>query len=91
MARTSWHPLSKLPRHTNGRTFGHCVRFRVQQAPYMEDLQWNRVSNLRPSGPEVETLPLGHSGLHLLKEQRRGEIMITLVVQYLNFGVHQFS
>ncbi|GBN77269.1 hypothetical protein AVEN_130965-1 [Araneus ventricosus] len=35
----------------------------VQQAPYTADLQWNRVSNLRPSGPKVETLPLGHRGL----------------------------
>ncbi|GBM85804.1 hypothetical protein AVEN_273658-1, partial [Araneus ventricosus] len=24
------------------------------------DLQWNLVSNLEPSGPKVETLPLGH-------------------------------
>ncbi|GBM58522.1 hypothetical protein AVEN_268600-1 [Araneus ventricosus] len=23
------------------------------------DKQWNRVSNLKPSGPELETLPLG--------------------------------
>ncbi|GBM52428.1 hypothetical protein AVEN_105029-1 [Araneus ventricosus] len=28
----------------------------MQQAPYTADLQ----SNLRPSGPEVETLPPGH-------------------------------
>ncbi|GBM93789.1 hypothetical protein AVEN_252751-1 [Araneus ventricosus] len=27
------------------------------------DLQWNRVSSLEPSGPEVEILPLGHRGL----------------------------
>ncbi|GBM49741.1 hypothetical protein AVEN_36359-1 [Araneus ventricosus] len=26
------------------------------------DLQWNRVSNLEPSGPKAETLPLGHRG-----------------------------
>ncbi|GBM34840.1 hypothetical protein AVEN_208042-1 [Araneus ventricosus] len=31
--------------------------------PPTTDLQWNRVSNLEPSGPEVETLPLGHRGL----------------------------
>ncbi|GBM54690.1 hypothetical protein AVEN_121566-1 [Araneus ventricosus] len=24
--------------------------------------QWNRVSNLEPSGPKAETLPLGHRG-----------------------------
>ncbi|GBN37845.1 hypothetical protein AVEN_256026-1 [Araneus ventricosus] len=35
------------------------------QAPYTADLQWNRVSNLEPSGPKAETLPLGHSGLEL--------------------------
>ncbi|GBM48993.1 hypothetical protein AVEN_55205-1 [Araneus ventricosus] len=27
------------------------------------DLQWNRISSLVPSGPEAETLPLGHRGL----------------------------
>ncbi|GBN55516.1 hypothetical protein AVEN_226986-1 [Araneus ventricosus] len=32
----------------------------MQQVPYTADLRWNRVSNLRPSDPEVETLPLGH-------------------------------
>ncbi|GBM64031.1 hypothetical protein AVEN_252142-1 [Araneus ventricosus] len=32
-----------------------------KQAPYTVDLQWNRVSNLRPSCPEVETLPLGRA------------------------------
>ncbi|GBN00848.1 hypothetical protein AVEN_89216-1 [Araneus ventricosus] len=31
---------------------------------YTADLQWNRVSNLEPSGPKAETLPLGHRGLH---------------------------
>ncbi|GBO29328.1 hypothetical protein AVEN_184184-1 [Araneus ventricosus] len=29
----------------------------------MADLQWNRVSNLEPSGPKTKTLPLGHRGL----------------------------
>ncbi|GBM86676.1 hypothetical protein AVEN_98058-1, partial [Araneus ventricosus] len=56
-------PLSKLPRHTNGRTFGHYVRFSVQQAPYTAELQWNRVSSLEPFGPKAESLPLGHRGL----------------------------
>ncbi|GBN96015.1 hypothetical protein AVEN_110249-1 [Araneus ventricosus] len=36
-----------------------------KQAPYTADLQWNRVSNLEPSGPKAETLPLGHRGLFL--------------------------
>ncbi|GBO20122.1 hypothetical protein AVEN_114153-1 [Araneus ventricosus] len=31
---------------------------------YTADLQWNRVSGLRPSGPEVGTLPLGYQGPH---------------------------
>ncbi|GBM51296.1 hypothetical protein AVEN_164377-1 [Araneus ventricosus] len=48
----SWHPLSKLPRHTNGRTFGHYVGFNVQQVPYTADLQWNRISNLDPPTPK---------------------------------------
>ncbi|GBN29803.1 hypothetical protein AVEN_33460-1, partial [Araneus ventricosus] len=29
---------------------------------YTAVLQWNRVSNLEPSTPEVETLPPGHRG-----------------------------
>ncbi|GBM36841.1 hypothetical protein AVEN_82831-1 [Araneus ventricosus] len=42
----------------------------VQQAPYTADLQWNRVSNLRPSSPGVETLPLGHRGLNWYREEQ---------------------
>ncbi|GBN22333.1 Photoreceptor-specific nuclear receptor [Araneus ventricosus] len=61
-------PLSKLPRHTNGRAFGHYVGFSVQQAPYTADLRWNRVSGLRPSGPKLETLPLSHRGLPSLMD-----------------------
>ncbi|GBM97494.1 hypothetical protein AVEN_97815-1 [Araneus ventricosus] len=29
---------------------------------YMADLQWKWVSNLEPSVPKAETLPLGHRG-----------------------------
>ncbi|GBM65541.1 hypothetical protein AVEN_9936-1, partial [Araneus ventricosus] len=29
---------------------------------YTTDLQWYRVSNLGPYGPEADTLTLGHSG-----------------------------
>ncbi|GBL57894.1 hypothetical protein AVEN_58034-1, partial [Araneus ventricosus] len=29
-------------------------------------LQWNRVSNLEPSGTKAETLPLGHRGLMII-------------------------
>ncbi|GBL91248.1 hypothetical protein AVEN_195134-1 [Araneus ventricosus] len=58
-------PFSKLPRHTNWKTFGHYVSFSVQQAPYTADLQWNRISNLEPFGSKAETLPLGHRGLNL--------------------------
>ncbi|GBM82066.1 hypothetical protein AVEN_224083-1 [Araneus ventricosus] len=56
-------PLSKLPRHTSGRTFGHCVWLGMQQAPYTADVQRNRVSNQEPSAPKDKTLPLGHRGL----------------------------
>ncbi|GBN70486.1 hypothetical protein AVEN_93936-1 [Araneus ventricosus] len=34
----------------------------MQQVPYTVDLQWNRASNLEPSGPNAKTLPLGHRG-----------------------------
>ncbi|GBM10262.1 hypothetical protein AVEN_49985-1 [Araneus ventricosus] len=39
------------------------VGFSVQQAPYTADLQWNRVSNLEPSGLKAETLPVGRCDL----------------------------
>ncbi|GBN69870.1 hypothetical protein AVEN_18086-1 [Araneus ventricosus] len=35
------------------------VIFNVQQALYMADLQWNRVSNLEPYGPEAVVIPGG--------------------------------
>ncbi|GBN14348.1 hypothetical protein AVEN_214559-1 [Araneus ventricosus] len=76
--------LSKFPRHTNGRAFGHYIRFSVQQAPYTADLQCNRVSNLRLSGPEVETLPLGHRGLR----KWRAEMFRRLFTAYV--GVIRF-
>ncbi|GBM26991.1 hypothetical protein AVEN_47190-1 [Araneus ventricosus] len=44
---------------TGGRLVPY-LRFNVQKAKYTTDLQWNRVSNLETSGPQVETLPLGH-------------------------------
>ncbi|GBN93151.1 hypothetical protein AVEN_198578-1 [Araneus ventricosus] len=62
----SWQPISKFLRHTNDRTFD--VQFTVQQTQYMTDLHWNRVSYLEPSGPEAETLPLGHVGLRAESE-----------------------
>ncbi|GBN09098.1 hypothetical protein AVEN_162065-1 [Araneus ventricosus] len=34
----------------------------MQQTPYTAEPQWNRVSNLKPFGPDVGTLPLGHLG-----------------------------
>ncbi|GBN20446.1 hypothetical protein AVEN_188504-1 [Araneus ventricosus] len=34
---------------------------------YTADLQWNRVTNLKPSGPETKTLPLGHNNGHSWK------------------------
>ncbi|GBO05665.1 hypothetical protein AVEN_224959-1 [Araneus ventricosus] len=37
------------------------VWFNVQQAQYTTNLQWNRISNLEPSAPKVETLPLDPS------------------------------
>ncbi|GBO31769.1 hypothetical protein AVEN_150738-1 [Araneus ventricosus] len=43
------------------------------QAPYTADLQWNRVSNLKPSDPEAETLPLGHLDLVLQDEANFSE------------------
>ncbi|GBN73153.1 hypothetical protein AVEN_64452-1 [Araneus ventricosus] len=61
-------PLSKLPRHTNGRTFGHYVGFSARQTPHTVDLQWNWVSNMEPSGRKAETLPLVHRCLTMRNE-----------------------
>ncbi|GBM91056.1 hypothetical protein AVEN_147514-1 [Araneus ventricosus] len=33
-----------------------------KHTPNAADLQWNRVSNLEPNGPKVDTLLLGHRG-----------------------------
>ncbi|GBM49474.1 hypothetical protein AVEN_142612-1 [Araneus ventricosus] len=35
---------------------------------YKENLQWNRVLNLKPTGREAETLPLGHRGPKCVNE-----------------------
>ncbi|GBN89371.1 hypothetical protein AVEN_139948-1 [Araneus ventricosus] len=41
------------------------------RTPYMADFLWIRVSNLEPSGPEAETLPLGHLCLYWLGTTKR--------------------
>ncbi|GBM43126.1 hypothetical protein AVEN_148695-1 [Araneus ventricosus] len=55
-------PSLQISAPYRGRTFGHYVGFSMQHAPDTVGLQWNRASNLEPSGPEVETLLLGHRG-----------------------------
>ncbi|GBL53426.1 hypothetical protein AVEN_119991-1 [Araneus ventricosus] len=52
----------RVCKYATGRAFGPYVWFNGQQVPYTADLQWNRVSNLEPSGPKAETIPLGHCG-----------------------------
>ncbi|GBO05121.1 hypothetical protein AVEN_234739-1 [Araneus ventricosus] len=42
---------------------------------YTPDLQWKRVSNLELSGPEANTLPLGHRGLTRLGNLRVPQIL----------------
>ncbi|GBM75666.1 hypothetical protein AVEN_45554-1 [Araneus ventricosus] len=49
--------------------------------PYTADLQWNRVSNLEPSGPKAETLPLGHRGLPFLTYKQPFDATILHVSQ----------
>ncbi|GBO44020.1 hypothetical protein AVEN_119506-1, partial [Araneus ventricosus] len=62
--------LSKLPHHTSGRTFGHCV---ACNGRHTRRIFWRiGVSSLEPSGRETETLPLGHCGrFEWLKEKNR--------------------
>ncbi|GBN62359.1 hypothetical protein AVEN_244227-1 [Araneus ventricosus] len=59
-------PVSKFPHHTSGRAFDplRMNDLGCNGPPYTTDLLWNRVTNLGPSGLEVETLPLGHRGLY---------------------------
>ncbi|GBN58540.1 hypothetical protein AVEN_16692-1 [Araneus ventricosus] len=51
-------PSSNLRTTVVGGRLTHDVRFNINQATYMADLQWNRVSNLAPSGTEAS--PLNH-------------------------------
>ncbi|GBO33501.1 hypothetical protein AVEN_101189-1 [Araneus ventricosus] len=73
MTRTTLGLAPPSPNFASGRALGHCVWLGVQKAPYTADLQWNRVSNLEPSCPKAETLPLGHRGLLVERESLRSE------------------
>ncbi|GBN51452.1 hypothetical protein AVEN_106231-1 [Araneus ventricosus] len=57
----------RVPAYSSGRNSYPCTPGAmmgcVARAPYTAVLHWNRVSNLEPSGPKAETLPLGHRGL----------------------------
>ncbi|GBM32447.1 hypothetical protein AVEN_136026-1 [Araneus ventricosus] len=37
---------------------------RYSKPAYTNYLQWNRVSDMEPSDPKAEILPLGHRGFH---------------------------
>ncbi|GBN23422.1 hypothetical protein AVEN_32509-1 [Araneus ventricosus] len=52
---------------------------------YAEDLWWNRVSNLVPSGTESKTLPLSHSGPKPLGCLREGTYCINSLIPRLLF------
>ncbi|GBO30691.1 hypothetical protein AVEN_238763-1 [Araneus ventricosus] len=86
---------ASTPRHANGRMCGHYVRFNVQKAPYAADHQWNRVSNVEPSGPKAETLPLGHRGLSMVAKSCGSSLVIvykkTVINLYFSPYVDKFS
>ncbi|GBM03174.1 hypothetical protein AVEN_70594-1 [Araneus ventricosus] len=63
---------SKPPNHTNRRKFGHNVGSNVHRPTYMTDLKWNRISNLEPSYPKAEILPL--SSIFCLSRGKTGRM-----------------
>ncbi|GBO40996.1 hypothetical protein AVEN_160413-1 [Araneus ventricosus] len=62
-------PLSKLRTTPTGGRLATTYDLTCSRPIYMVDLQWNRVSNPEPSGPEVETLPLDLRGALAMEER----------------------
>ncbi|GBM45132.1 hypothetical protein AVEN_251854-1 [Araneus ventricosus] len=60
----SWHPLSKLPHQTNGRTFDPPRMIQRATGPMHDESSVE--SCIEPSVSEAETLPLGHGGLNYM-------------------------
>ncbi|GBO44936.1 hypothetical protein AVEN_72958-1 [Araneus ventricosus] len=59
-----------------GRRLTHYSHLKYNRLTYMADFQWNRVSNMEPSGSHAETLRKSHRGprprkklCHHLQEQ----------------------
>ncbi|GBN82663.1 hypothetical protein AVEN_23799-1 [Araneus ventricosus] len=74
------HPLLfSVPHRREGGWPQHMIYPAL--APYKADLQWNRDSNLQPSGPEAETLPLGHRCLAQSQRQMPDFSPILLDIQ----------
>ncbi|GBM04477.1 hypothetical protein AVEN_197891-1 [Araneus ventricosus] len=66
--------------------------FHVQQTPYTADLQWNRVSNLEPSGLKAGTLPLGHRGPTAIERHKKSSPLLRLKLTELwSFEFHNFK
>ncbi|GBO02250.1 hypothetical protein AVEN_89404-1 [Araneus ventricosus] len=55
-------PLQTSAPHQREDVWSPTYDLTCNKPKHMADLQWNRVSNMEPSGPEAETLPLGHRG-----------------------------
>ncbi|GBM94276.1 hypothetical protein AVEN_61230-1 [Araneus ventricosus] len=62
-------PLSKIPRHSGGRAFGHYIRISVHRAPYTADLRWFRTCDpLVPrSRPYQEVTAASYYGVEFRK------------------------
>ncbi|GBN47184.1 hypothetical protein AVEN_258699-1 [Araneus ventricosus] len=62
---------------TSGGGWATAYDLACSGAPYTADLQWNQVSNLKPSSPETKTLPLGQRPW-LLDLQDCGKVCIII-------------
>ncbi|GBM46855.1 hypothetical protein AVEN_216569-1 [Araneus ventricosus] len=51
---------SRMPRQVGVTVLMVTYDLTCNRPIYREDIQWNRVTNMEPSSPEAESLPLGH-------------------------------
>ncbi|GBM53519.1 hypothetical protein AVEN_129516-1 [Araneus ventricosus] len=63
-------PLQTFAPHQREDVWPTIYDLNCTRPPYMADFQWNLVSNLEPSGPEVKTPPRSRFDLEILMNFR---------------------